>query len=78
MTWNNNFSGFAAVLASVQDEPWWIADPDLKYLNIRLDTRDNAFLLFPDTHRPEKMEEQIEPERVLAAIQRYKELHKGD
>ncbi len=72
-TWNINFGRFCGILNSVQDVRWWIVDFDLKYLEIRLDTRDNGFLLFIDKEYGKKERERVDPQRVVDAIQRFKE-----
>jgi hypothetical protein len=64
--WNINLSEFMEKLNSVEDEHWWICDTHLKYLNIRIDTRSNNFLLFVDNER-------IDPDRVVKAIDEYLE-----
>lgn len=71
-SWNSDFDKFAALLVSVRDKPWWIMDFDLKYLNIRIDTRDNGFILLSDRDHNGKCE-RISPDRVVEAIERYKE-----
>lgn len=67
--WNDDLDKFAALLHSVKDERWWIKDFDLKYLTVRIDTRDNGFVLFCDGRDGTK--ERISPDRVVAAIERY-------
>lgn len=67
--WNDDFDKFAELLHSVKDQPWWIKDWDLKYLNVRIDTRDNGFLLLSDEKDGKR--ERISPDRVVAAIERY-------
>ena len=64
--WNDDLDQFMALLQSVKDEPWWIVDTDLKYLDVRIDTRDNGWLL-----RIETSKERISPDRVVAAIEKY-------
>lgn len=67
--WNDDLDKFAALLHSVKDERWWIKDFDLKYLTVRIDTRNNGFVLFCDGRDGTK--ERISPDRVVAAIERY-------
>lgn len=64
--WNIEFGKFIEKLESVKDESWWICDTHLKYLNIRIDTRSNAFILYVDNDR-------IDPARVIKAIDNYRE-----
>jgi hypothetical protein len=70
--WNIDLMPMMAALASVEKERWWIADPALKYLTIRLDTRDNAFLVFIDGEKDGADKERIDPQRVIDAIEKYK------
>jgi hypothetical protein len=72
--WCDDFDKFAALLDSVKDKPWWISDFGLKYLNIRLDTRDNGFLLLSDNDPKER----ISPDRVVAAIAKFQERYDSD
>jgi hypothetical protein len=67
--WNDDFDKFAALLHSVKDSPWWIKDFDLKYLNVRIDTRDNGFLLLTDEKNGKR--ERISPDRVVKAIEAF-------
>jgi hypothetical protein len=69
--WNKELCRFMDVLESVRDDPWWIEDMDLKYLTIRIDTRDNAFLLFIDA-RGDGDRVRIDPQRAVDAIEKYK------
>lgn len=64
--WNSDLDRFVGLLHSVKDEPWWIVDTALKYLDIRIDTRDNGWLL-----RIEDTKERVSPDRVVAAIEKY-------
>lgn len=73
--WNEDFDRFSALLLSAADEPWWIVDFDLKYLNIRLDTRDNGFLLLSDEKDGKR--ERISPDRIVAAIEKYRDRFKS-
>lgn len=71
-TWNTQLSKLMTALDEVANERWWICDPDLKYLNIRIDTRDNAFILSIDSRKEGGPKERIDPQRVVDAIDRYK------
>jgi hypothetical protein len=70
--WNTEVMPMMEALAEVKDDRWWISDPALKYLTIRLDTRDNAFLLFIDGEQDEDKKVRIDPQRVVDAIEKYK------
>ncbi len=70
-TWNTGLSDFISVLSSVDNEPWWIVDSDLKYLDLRIDTRDNAFIL--KIGKPDGEQTRIDPHRVIDAIDKFKE-----
>lgn len=64
--WNDDLDQFIGLLNSVKDKPWWVVDIALKYLDIRIDTRDNGWIL-----RIEDSKERISPDRVVAAIAKY-------
>ncbi|MBO9421727.1 hypothetical protein J7481_19625 [Labrenzia sp. R4_2] len=64
--WNVDFGEFAKILEENRDLAFWPMDTGLKYLNIRIDTRDNAFLISNDDGK------KISPDRVLVAIEKYK------
>lgn len=75
MSWNNKLPEFMALLTEARGEGWWIEDFDLKYLTIRIDTRDNGWLLFADG--PGDTRVRIEPQRVIDAITRHRERFPG-
>lgn len=64
--WNGNFKEFTELLSSAAEEGWWVRDTQLKYLVIRVDTRDNGFLLF------DRDKNQISPNRVVEAIEQQR------
>lgn len=66
-SWWTEFRKLTEAMLSVEGHYWWIYDTDLKYLNIRLDTRDLGFVL------TDREGVQIDPQRVLDAIEKYKE-----
>ncbi len=61
-SWWLNYRQLTEALLSVEGQPWWISDTELKYLNIRLDTRDLGFII------TDRDGVQIDPQRVLDAI----------
>jgi hypothetical protein len=67
-----------AALNEAAEDAWWICDTDLKYLNIRIDTRDNAFILRLEGHKGDGSSERIDPQRVVDAIERYKAKYKRE
>jgi len=69
--WNAKLDEFMEILNSVQSDAWWISDTGLKYLTIRVDTRDNAFILTADGKRDGERV-RIDPQRVVNAIEKYK------
>lgn len=69
--WNKELHRFMVALDEVRNEPWWICDTDLKYLNIRIDTRDNGFWLTIDG-KGNNNKIRIDPQRVIRAIEEYK------
>ena len=64
--WETDFAAFAKLLTDNQDLNFWTEDWELKYLEMRLDTRDNAFIL---RSRDGK---RIDPQRVVDAIAKRK------
>lgn len=72
--WFVDLPAFIALLDSVKKDHWWCIDMDLKYLNIRIDTRDNGFLLYLTGHAAAGVVEHINPDRVVKAIATWKEM----
>ncbi len=64
--WNLDFLSFAKLLDDNSDTHFWTGDPELKYLNIRVDTRGAAFIL------TDRDGNRISPDRVVSAIERTK------
>lgn len=72
-TWNTGLVELmAAILSSPADEAWWCEDFDLKYLTLRIDTRDNAFILYVDSRDPNQSKVRIDPQRVVDAIEKWR------
>lgn len=69
MQWKTNLSEFMAKLDQVKDICWWCHDTDLKYLEIRIDTRDNGFLLYAASGNGDR--ELVSQDRVYKAIESY-------
>lgn len=69
--WNTGLLDLMGILEGAKDDAWWIFDTDLKYLNLRIDTRDNAFWL--TVTKADGETERIDPQRVIDAIDRYQE-----
>lgn len=69
--WEIEWERFAAMLADAKGEYFWVCDGALKYLNIRLDTRSNAFIL------RDRDDNRIDPSRVEAAIQQCRDMLGG-
>lgn len=69
--WNGDLAGFMAILDSARFEGFWTKDFDLKYLTIRIDTRDNGWLLFVDGKDGQKTA--IDPMRVVEAIEKNRD-----
>lgn len=63
--WNTDFLKFAQILEDAKGEGWWGADFDLKYLDIRVDTRYNTFLVYGNKGK-------VSPDRVIAAIEKWR------
>lgn len=65
--WEHDIGAFAKLLQDNADNHWWGMDTKLKYLNVRVDTRDGGFVLFDrDNNR-------ISPDRVTTAIKKWDE-----
>ena len=71
-TWNTGLDKFIEVLNGGAGEAWWCCDTDLKYLNLRVDTRDNAFLLTVDGCKDGDPKRRIDPQRVVDAIAKWR------
>jgi hypothetical protein len=71
-TWNLNLREFMALLDDAAGECWWAGDSDLKYLNVRIDTRDNAFVLYAANGADPV---RVSPDRVIAAIARHRQIY---
>lgn len=60
--WEENLIGFMQALDAARGQYWWCEDMPLKYLEIRIDTRDNGFIL------RDRDGNRVDPNRVLDAI----------
>lgn len=63
--WNKDAAGFVALMQA--HDTFWLCDHQLKYLTLRIDTRDCGFII------SDRDGNTIEPERVLRAISRWNE-----
>ena len=70
--WNTEMGLLVAEMDAMKNESWWICDTDLKYLTLRIDTRDNAFILSMDG-RGDGGRVRIDPQRVMNAISKYRQ-----
>ncbi|MGN7869601.1 hypothetical protein [Paracoccus sp. 22332] len=70
--WHDKLPEFIALIEEAKGEGFWCSDWDLKYLTIRIDTRDNGWLLFVDGMNGEK-KERIDPQRVVQVIEKHRE-----
>lgn len=78
--WNTDLRGFMEILLGAEGLRYWIEDWDVKYLNLRIDTRDLGFILSADGRGPaENMKNsfRICPTKVVAAIEKHRERY-GD
>ena len=62
--WYLDLYRFMAILKDTTPG-WWVNDSVLKYLNIRMDTRNGNFRLYGEG------QVQVSPDRVLAAIEKW-------
>ncbi len=69
--WENDFPRFAAILDDAANEAWWSSDMPLKYLEVRIDTRQNHFILY------DRDRNRVSPDRVISAIARHREMIGG-
>jgi hypothetical protein len=76
-TWNTGLKEFIDALFDAGDDRFWCSDTDLKYLNLRIDTRDNAFILSIDGRGDNAPKVRIDPQRVPDAIQQYRDFVAG-
>lgn len=67
--WRDDLVRLATILADASDESWWCADTALKYLEIRVDTRDGGFVLY------DRDRNKISPERVEQAIAKWRTIY---
>ena len=69
--WHTNLEEFMQYIFAAKDNAYWCCDWDVKYLNIRIDTRDNAYLLTSDGRGDAsnaKNRFHIAPRKVLDAM----------
>ena len=66
--WHTGLDLWMGALFEASREAWWCCDTDLKYLNLRIDTRDNAFILSVDGREDNAPKIRIDPQRVVDAI----------
>lgn len=71
-TWNTKLDDLMRHLNDAKDDAWWCCDTDLKYLTIRIDTRDNAFILYADGQGDGADKVRIDPQRVPDAIEKWR------
>jgi len=69
--WNGGLLRLATLIESAADEFWWCCDTQLKYLSLTIDTRDGGYVL------KDRDGTVIQPERVEAAIEKWREKHGG-
>jgi hypothetical protein len=70
--WNTEIGALVAEMDAMKSEAWWIVDTDLKYLTLRIDTRDNAFILTMDGRGSGADKIRIDPQRVMDAMAKYR------
>lgn len=66
--WYTNFDRFARLLGAGTNTHWWISDTRLKYLNVRVDTRNNRFRVYTTNGSGETIE--VDPQHVAGLILR--------
>lgn len=69
--WNGDLKAFVELIADAAEENWWCQDTPLKYLEIRVDTRDGGFVLF------DRDRNVISPDRVVEAIAKWRGKYGG-
>lgn len=69
--WNGGLVRLANLITEAANESWWCVDPQLKYLALRIDTRDGGYVL------RDRDGAVIQPERVEAAILKWREMYGG-
>lgn len=68
--WYESADSFIKMIADCPG--FWCSDSDLKYLNIRLDTRVNRFKLYIDSKVDGGPRIEIHPDRVISAINSWR------
>lgn len=77
--WHNDFEEFVGDLIKADRElvsGYWCMDTDVKYINIRVDTRDLSYILTADGRGPSsnmKNKFRIVPQTVRNAINAWRE-----
>lgn len=71
-SWEDDVFSLVAEMAKLKDEPWWCQDVPLKYLSIRIDTRDGGFIL------KDRDGNRISPDRVVKAMNAWREFAGND
>lgn len=66
--WYHDLTAFVEILSKAESG-YWCEDHQLKYLNIRVDSRNCRFVLLVDDRDGGK--ERISPNRVIAAIKKW-------
>ena len=72
--WHTNLEEFMQYIFAAKGNAYWCCDWDVKYLNIRIDTRDNAYLLKADGRGDSsnmKNTFHIAPRKVLDAMDEW-------
>lgn len=77
--WHTDLQGFMKRLFAVQGQSYWCMDGDVKYLNLRIDTRDLGWLLYADGRghvSNAKNTFRIDPMQVIRAIDAWNAKYK--
>lgn len=69
--WHHGLDRFIARLNDARGSGFWTTDFELKYLTLRINTRDNGFLLYGDKQDGTDDKIPIHPKRVIAAIDKH-------
>lgn len=75
--WNDNLEELMQRLFEMKEHAFWCSDWDVKYLNVRIDTRDNGYVLQADGRgNSSNMKNTflISPDKVFTAMDKYREM----
>lgn len=70
--WHTDLARFMQIMEDAKDLSFWCVDMELKYLNVRIDTRNNRWILTSDNKNADGSRVRVDPQRVVDAIEKYR------